>query len=354
MRNASVQEARNFQQKESSKRNDMSALMAACKTLEVKMHSTGGIDPADLEVVHECINSLVGYEFTVEENKQISDTQQILRKGMVVQQCTDKLGKALEARNYDDLFALCEQAAQLNIKSAVVEAAHKMLDDIEGEGPEIPCGTMSQILEISQNPRWRFDKYSRLRTREQFAKGKILNRRKCIETMFQSSKEAVPNSLIDLPTQTSKIAVNVNKCLLAFCGVRRTTYPAASALAILEKGKAVGSLRDEIFVQICKHLTENPDRKSMQRGWLLLCLCVELFSPSVEFELYLLNFVVNSMDNDLWAEYAQFCLDRLEEELDMNEEALAQMVHRKEVPSTEYITSLLNGELSLFDTLKTL
>jgi len=41
--------------------------------------------------------------------------------------------------------------------------------------------------------------------------------------------QVIPNSMIDLPAQTSKVAVNVHKCLLAFCGTKKTTYPAASA-----------------------------------------------------------------------------------------------------------------------------
>ena len=52
-------------------------------------------------------------------------------------------------------------------------------------------------------------------------------------------------------------------------------------------------LRDEILIQICKHLTNNPDMRSMTRGWLLMCLCVDLFPPSVKFELYLLNFLAS-------------------------------------------------------------
>ena len=41
----------------------------------------------------------------------------------------------------------------------------------------------------------------------------------------------------------------------------------------------------EIFVQLCKHLTGNPDPRSTLRGWILICLCVDLFPPSVKFEL---------------------------------------------------------------------
>ena len=119
------------------------------------------------------------------------------------------------------------------------------------------------------------------------------------------------------------------------------------AQALLEKGKAISSLRDEIFVQVCKHLTNNPDRKSMQRGWQLLCICIDLFSPSVEYELFLINFMVQHKHHELWADYANFCLMRLEEELDMDEETLASTVRQKHVPNVDYINAVINGEVSI-------
>jgi len=344
-----VQVANQYLKGVDQKKADMGALMAACRTLEVKMCSTGGIDRAELEVVHKCITALVGYEFSQEENSQINEAQKILRKGMAVQQCTDGLRKALNERNYEDLSAMHQKAEELEVKCQIVEDVAKMIKEMESQTPEIPMGTMEQILEIARATRWQYHKYSRLRTREQFAKGKYLNRRKTIDGMFFFSKDIIPNSMIDLPTQTNKIAVNINKCLLAFCGTRRTTYPASSAQALMEKGKAISSLRDEVFVQICKHLSQNPDRKSMQRGWILLCLCIELFSPSVEFELFLLNFMVKHSNDELWADYANFCLQRLEEELDLDEEALATNVRQKQVPSIDYITAVINGEITIFD-----
>jgi hypothetical protein len=70
----------------------------------------------------------------------------------------------------------------------VVEQAARMLKEIEATAPDLGGGTMGQILEIAANSRWAFFKYIRLRSRESFAKGKYLNRKKIMDSMFVFAK----------------------------------------------------------------------------------------------------------------------------------------------------------------------
>uniref|UniRef100_A0A8C5SSM1 Myosin VIIB n=1 Tax=Laticauda laticaudata TaxID=8630 RepID=A0A8C5SSM1_LATLA len=66
------------------------------------------------------------------------------------------------------------------------------------------------------------------------------------------------------------------------------------------------AIRDEIYCQICKQLTENNNKTSYHRGWILLSLCLGSFCPSDQFVKYLLNFIRGGP-----LLYAPYCSERL-------------------------------------------
>ncbi|XP_073941448.1 myosin-VIIa-like [Choristoneura fumiferana] len=65
-------------------------------------------------------------------------------------------------------------------------------------------------------------------------------------------------------------------------------------------------LRDEIFCQLCKQLTNNPSKASHARGWILLSLCVGCFPPSERIVKYLRSFIRGGPPG-----YAPYCEGRL-------------------------------------------
>lgn len=67
-------------------------------------------------------------------------------------------------------------------------------------------------------------------------------------------------------------------------------------------------LRDEIYCQICKQLTNNPTSISHKKGWILLALCIGCFPPSQSFEPYLRQFI--RYGPPLYAPYCENKLDR--------------------------------------------
>ncbi|XP_077205445.1 unconventional myosin-VIIb isoform X2 [Paroedura picta] len=66
------------------------------------------------------------------------------------------------------------------------------------------------------------------------------------------------------------------------------------------------AIRDEIYCQICKQLSENNNKTSYLRGWILLSLCLGSFPPSEKFVKFLLNFIRSGP-----SVYATYCAERL-------------------------------------------
>ncbi|KAJ6226331.1 rho gtpase activation protein [Anaeramoeba flamelloides] len=83
--------------------------------------------------------------------------------------------------------------------------------------------------------------------------------------------------------------------------------------SILEIGINNAELRDEIYVQISKQTTRNPNPHSNLRGWGAMCLVTQTFPPSndlIDYLKKLFNYYIkNSKDHIL--EFAQYCKRKL-------------------------------------------
>nr|XP_049602969.1 unconventional myosin-VIIa isoform X2 [Syngnathus scovelli] len=65
-------------------------------------------------------------------------------------------------------------------------------------------------------------------------------------------------------------------------------------------------IRDEIYCQICKQLTNNRNRASRTQGWVLLSICLGIFPPTDFFSKYLETFIRKGPSG-----YAEYCRKRL-------------------------------------------
>jgi hypothetical protein len=91
------------------------------------------------------------------------------------------------------------------------------------------------------------------------------------------------------------------------------SFPATLAQDILIRGLESPELVDEIYIQLMKHLTNNPKPESVGRAWQLMCMAVGTFPPSTDFEYYCINFLVEHLSvPGLVGNYAKYSLRRLE------------------------------------------
>ena len=94
-----------------------------------------------------------------------------------------------------------------------------------------------------------------------------------------------------LSKDMSKRAMEIFQNLLGYMGDKQMNFPPMLAQDVLRKGFEIKPLRDEIYCQIIKQLTNNPRPESVAKGWQLLCMCVATFPPSYDFEMYLMHFM---------------------------------------------------------------
>ncbi|KAG0321619.1 hypothetical protein BGZ99_003793 [Dissophora globulifera] len=84
-------------------------------------------------------------------------------------------------------------------------------------------------------------------------------------------------------------------------------------LELIKKGLDHGELRDEIYVQLCKQLTENPSREGSIKGWHLFTILLITFAPSKNLHDYLASFLNQHSTTSLHPipVMAHHCLDLL-------------------------------------------
>ncbi|KAF9351835.1 hypothetical protein BGX26_010220 [Mortierella sp. AD094] len=84
-------------------------------------------------------------------------------------------------------------------------------------------------------------------------------------------------------------------------------------LELIKKGLDHGELRDEIYVQLCKQLTENPSREGSIKGWHLFTILLITFAPSKNLHEYLASFLTQHTTTSLHPipVMARHCLDLL-------------------------------------------
>jgi len=132
-----------------------------------------------------------------------------------------------------------------------------------------------------------------LRDPKDFAKKKAIpiGRGKLEQNMTVWAKAKIPGSLTVIEDKAlEKIATASHAALLAYAGDKKSTKlsPDDQGAAFLNNGIQHKQLQDELYCQMIKHVTNNPDVQSASRVWDLMAVAANSFVPSEK----LANFVL--------------------------------------------------------------
>eukprot|EP01138_Halocafeteria_seosinensis_P003721 gb/GECG01003804.1/.p1 GENE.gb/GECG01003804.1/~~gb/GECG01003804.1/.p1 ORF type:complete len:252 (+),score=20.50 gb/GECG01003804.1/:1-756(+) len=175
-------------------------------------------------------------------------------------------------------------------------------------------GVRENRLRIAKESKYMFHKFPGLRSSESFAKSVWFNKASAKDNMLSWQPTSIKTSLLNFSLKVQrKTASTMHEHLLSYCGEKKATYPAFMAQEILQKGLEQPDLRDEIYLQLCKHITNNPSTNSQLRAWQIMLMCLGTFPPSEELELYLTNFIASYREVQGPARgYARFAIMRLD------------------------------------------
>ena len=332
MKGDEVEKAKSLQGRLEEEKELASGVRAALKAIDVKTDGTKGIRPADLEPLLEAMEEAKAQGLSDDSPfmKQAKEAQARIENVLVVQA---EVAKALESDKMRVMKKALDKAEEADLgNSSLVKKLRARLreaekarskaaveDDLDVEAvPSLDDEEMKRLREEkmkkASHPKFLFVKYPKIRTPDEFARGVMLNKKKVKAAQLRWQPSVVPTSLIDYANkELAKAATKIHRSILGYTGDKSMSFPATLAQDILTKGLEFPDLVDEIYVQLCKHLTHNPRPESAVRGWQIMCMCVGTFPPSRDYENFLLNFILDHKDGaGAIGNYARYSLRRLE------------------------------------------
>jgi len=150
---------------------------------------------------------------------------------------------------------------------------------------------------------FRWEQFKLLKNVNDYAKAKLFGKDKLKATFLVWTKEPIPTSLTVIEPiivdekeySFTKDCIRVFKNILGWCGEKQNAYPAVLVQDIITKGITYPQLRNEIFCQLLRQLTNNPNEESKRKIWQLMHILLKCFVPS-EFENHLEMYIRKAGD----------------------------------------------------------
>ncbi len=306
---------------------------AALKLLSVKSRS--GILSNDLSRLKDALKS--GEDFILIAPDlpfpELENASKDLQKYSTQARINQKLIDSILTKDRIVIRKALDEAENLELTIDSMDQAQDVLRDLENEhrSQKVDAGESYYEEEepydeaeearikrqtIASQPKYAFQWYSGLRTADDYAQGTFTLWGKSTirlqHLVHQTDK--IPKSISMLRANSNKVAKELFQNLLGYMGDKQMPFAPMLAQDVLRKGFENKELRDEIYCQIIKQLSNNPRSESIAKGWQLLCMCVATFPPSYDFEMYLMHFIVERRDTGkgVVVQFAKYCLRTLE------------------------------------------
>lgn len=204
------------------------------------------------------------------------------------------------------------------------EAINLKEDDVKDESDSVYGVRKSNIIEFAEQT---FNNHSRDSTNSHGVIRTLTRRRRSVDTTaseYLTKAEMLSyNSVFSIPSSHIKmhdphnvqISCSIFKNLCKYMTGESANCDTETRIlqSIIRHGIEKVELRDEIYVQIIRQLTNNPNHDYCLRLWILLGLVSAAFSASKSFSKHLIPYIQSKPRKDPSITcHAQFCLDNLQ------------------------------------------
>lgn len=232
-----------------------------------------------------------------------------------------KLSRAIETKDVNRLATLLEEAEEKSVNGNFVTEAQVQLAKYNSSLLLSPLhktrSTSGEISSHTELVERAYHAFIKLRKKYPFSKlpllrsetdyWKIKSRKHkgkkptdCDSNWLVWGRQDLVRSmtyLVSPTTESSKIAkkrartkaLQIFKIIRGFMGDHYHAYQDTLPISILSSGLQESALRDEIFSQLIKQTTNNPNELSSNLGLKLIYMCLTSFKPSNQMSLYLLS-----------------------------------------------------------------
>ncbi len=363
-----IYKAKAFKKRVEEEKEMSGDVRAAMKALTVKADSKNGVSKHDIEPLERAIEEAREKGLSEESPFMVEATAARDKVRNILSLQSD-INKVIDTENLRAMKKILDKAEDMELTNSAlvkklrsrvreVERARSVAaladDGMDESSPSLDDEEMKRAREEkmkkASNPKYGWDRYNKIRNGDDFARSVFLNKKKVKFLQLKWQNSVIPTSVLDFVNKDlAKLGTRVHKCILGYTGDKSMSFPATLAQDILQKGARAltaplprrrrrrrrrhrrvaplaparprlctaglecPDLVDEIYVQLCKHLTNNPRPESAVRAWQLMCMSVGTFPPSRDFENHLINFILQHKDGaGAVGNYARYSLRRLE------------------------------------------